>query len=71
MTIILVEPDPALRAYLLDLGRQAWDAGLTAAQFIRREKLTIDYADAYVVHDGWKAAREDWWFSDTGPLGYN
>jgi hypothetical protein len=60
MTITLEPLDPALEAYLLDLGKRAWNHGLTAAQYIERERLTLDYADAHVVHEGWKQARNLW-----------
>lgn len=60
MTIVIEPMDPALEAYLLDLGSRAWNHGLTAAQYIERERLTLDYADAYVVHEGWKQARNLW-----------
>lgn len=60
MTIVIEPLDPALESYLLDLGRKAWEQDLTAGQFIYRERLTLDYADAYVVHEGWKQARNLW-----------
>ena len=63
--------DNAKRAYLLDLGHRAFRAGLTTVDYIQVESLTLDYADAHVVHEGWCEARDFWWFSDGGPLAFN
>lgn len=60
MTITIEPMDPALEAYLLDLGEDAWNLGFTVMEYLHNERITVDYADAHVVHQGWIRGRNKW-----------
>lgn len=60
MTYTIEPMDPALEAYLMELGEKAWAADMTAIEYLEHERITLDYADIYVVHQGWIRGRNKW-----------